>query len=68
MRKSGYMDEDYIKKLAATAGFRFDAESPINNNPKDTKDYPKECGHCPRRSLSVTRIATSIWPSASRIG
>jgi predicted methyltransferase len=40
MRKSGYMDEDYIKKLAATAGFRFDAESPINNNPKDTKDYP----------------------------
>jgi predicted methyltransferase len=41
MRKSGYMDEDYIKKLAATAGFRFDAESPINNNPKDTKDYPE---------------------------
>ena len=39
MRKSGYMDEDYIKKLATTAGFRFDAESPINNNPKDTKDY-----------------------------
>jgi predicted methyltransferase len=40
MRKSGYMDEDYVKKLATTAGFRFDAESPINNNPKDTKDYP----------------------------
>src|SRR5439155_24176836 len=39
--KSGYMDEDYIKKLAGTAGFRFDAESPINNNPKDTKDYPE---------------------------
>jgi predicted methyltransferase len=41
MRKSGYMDEDYVKKLAATAGFRFDAESPVNNNPKDTKDYPE---------------------------
>jgi predicted methyltransferase len=41
MRKSGYMDEDYIKKLAGTAGFRFDAESPINDNPKDTKDYPE---------------------------
>jgi predicted methyltransferase len=41
MRKTGYMDEDYIKKLAATAGFRFDAESPVNNNPKDTKDYPE---------------------------
>jgi predicted methyltransferase len=41
MRKSGYMDEDYVKKLAATAGFRFDAASPVNNNPKDTKDYPE---------------------------
>jgi predicted methyltransferase len=41
MRKSGYMDEDYIKKLAATAGLRFDAQSPVNNNPKDTKDYPQ---------------------------
>jgi predicted methyltransferase len=41
MRKSGYVDEAYVKKLAATAGFRFDAESPINNNPKDTKDYPE---------------------------
>jgi predicted methyltransferase len=39
MRKSGYMDEDYIKNLAAIAGFRFDAESPVNNNPKDTRDY-----------------------------
>jgi len=41
MRKSGYVDEAYVKKLAAAAGFRFDAESPINNNPKDTKDYPE---------------------------
>ena len=40
-RKSGYMDESYVKKLAATAGFRFDAESPVNDNPKDTKDYPE---------------------------
>lgn len=41
MRKSGYVDEAYIKKLAVTAGFRFSAESPVNNNPKDTKDYPE---------------------------
>ncbi len=39
-RKSGYVDEAYVKKLAAAAGFRFDAASPINDNPKDTKDYP----------------------------
>lgn len=41
MSKSGYVDEAYLKKLATTAGFRFDGESPINNNPKDTKDYPE---------------------------
>jgi predicted methyltransferase len=41
MSKSGYVDEAYLKKLATTAGFIFDGESPINNNPKDTKDYPK---------------------------
>ena len=40
-RKSGYVDEAYVKKLAANAGFRFAAESPVNNNPKDTKDYAK---------------------------
>jgi predicted methyltransferase len=39
MRKSGYVDEAYVKKLATTAGFRLDGESPVNNNPKDTKDY-----------------------------
>ncbi|MBS0366122.1 MAG: class I SAM-dependent methyltransferase [Proteobacteria bacterium] len=41
MRKWGYVDEAYVKKLAASAGFRFDAESPVNHNPKDTKDYPQ---------------------------
>jgi predicted methyltransferase len=39
--KSGYTDEAYVKKLATTAGFRFDGESAVNDNPKDTKDYPK---------------------------
>jgi predicted methyltransferase len=41
MSKSGYVDEAYVKKLAANAGFRFDGESPVNDNPKDTKDYPE---------------------------
>jgi predicted methyltransferase len=40
-RKSGYVDEAYVKKLATSAGFRLAGESPVNNNPKDTKDYPK---------------------------
>jgi predicted methyltransferase len=40
-KKSGYVDEAYVKKLATAAGFRFDAASPVNDNPKDTKDYAK---------------------------
>jgi len=39
-KKSGYVDESYIKTLAAKAGFRFVAGSKVNDNPKDTKDYP----------------------------
>jgi len=40
-RKSGYVDEAYVRKLATDAGFRFVAASAVNDNPKDTKDYPK---------------------------
>jgi predicted methyltransferase len=40
-KKSGYVEEAYVKKLATDAGFRFEASSPVNNNPKDTKDYPE---------------------------
>lgn len=38
---SGYLPEDEVIKLATAAGFRLDARSEINANPKDTKDYPK---------------------------
>ncbi|MBL6749357.1 MAG: class I SAM-dependent methyltransferase [Nevskia sp.] len=40
-RNSGYVNEAYIKALAANAGFRFAGASPVNDNPKDTKDYPE---------------------------
>ena len=36
----GYVQEAYVKGLAQEAGFKFDASSEINANPKDTKDYP----------------------------
>lgn len=35
----GYVREDVVIALARKAGFRFVASSPINSNPKDTKDY-----------------------------
>jgi predicted methyltransferase len=39
--KSGYMTEAYVIERATAAGFKLDAKSEINANPKDTKDYPK---------------------------
>lgn len=38
---SGYLPQDYVVKLATDAGFKLVAESEINANPKDTKDYEK---------------------------
>ncbi|WP_164156566.1 class I SAM-dependent methyltransferase [Sandarakinorhabdus rubra] len=40
MKKLGYMKPSYVKALAAKAGFKLAAESEVNANPKDTKDYP----------------------------
>jgi predicted methyltransferase len=39
--ESGYLPEEMVIKLATDAGFKLDAKSEINANPKDTKDYPK---------------------------
>ncbi|RAP58577.1 methyltransferase domain-containing protein [Oleiagrimonas sp. MCCC 1A03011] len=41
VRGSGYLPQDYVIKLAEQAGFKLDAKSDVNANPKDTKDYPK---------------------------
>jgi predicted methyltransferase len=38
--KSGYVREDAVIALAEKAGFKLEARSEINANPKDTKDYP----------------------------
>jgi predicted methyltransferase len=35
----GYVTEEYVIKHAQMAGFKLDAKSEINANPKDTKDY-----------------------------
>lgn len=36
-----YVGEEYAIRLIESAGFKLVARSSINNNPKDTKDYPK---------------------------
>ena len=38
--RSGYMTFDYVVQMAEAAGFRLDASSEINANPKDTTDHP----------------------------
>ena len=40
-KNSGYLPVDVVVKLATGAGFKLAAQSEINANPKDTKDYPK---------------------------
>jgi len=37
---TGYVHEDYVKALAAEAGFEFAGASEINANPADTADHP----------------------------
>lgn len=41
MKESGYLTEDLVIKLATDAGFKLDAKSEVNANPKDTADHPK---------------------------
>jgi predicted methyltransferase len=40
-KNTGYLPVDAVVKLATDAGFKLVAQSEINANPKDTKDYPK---------------------------
>jgi predicted methyltransferase len=40
-KESGYMTEAYVIERATAAGFKLDAKSEINANPKDSKDYAK---------------------------
>lgn len=37
---TGYVHEDFVKAIAASAGFEFVAGSEINANPADTADHP----------------------------
>lgn len=48
----GYIPESFVIGLAEAAGFRLDARSAINANPKDTKDYPDGVWTLPPRLRS----------------
>ena len=40
MKKSGYLTEALVIDLATRAGFRLEAKSEVNANPKDSADHP----------------------------
>lgn len=46
-KKSGYLPEAAVIAEAEKAGFKLEARSDINNNPKDTKNYPKSVWSLP---------------------
>lgn len=39
VKKSGYLPQAYVISLAEKVGFKLDAKSEVNANPKDSKDY-----------------------------
>lgn len=50
---NGYVQEAFVRQLAAEAGFIFVAASEINANPEDTKDHPFGVETLPPRLLTA---------------
>ena len=57
---SGYVHEDFVKALAAAAGFEFVEASEINANPTDTTDHPFGVWTLPPVSQTADRDGNSI--------
>jgi predicted methyltransferase len=52
---NGYVQEPYVKRLAAETGFAYVSASEVNANPKDTKDHPFGVWTLPPDRLSAPR-------------
>ena len=52
---SGYVQEAFVKQLAAEAGFAFEASSEINANPRDTRDHPFGVWTLPPQRMTAPR-------------
>lgn len=50
MKTSGYLTEALVTQLATDAGFKLDAKSEVNANPKDTTDHPNGVWTLPPRN------------------
>lgn len=57
---TGYVHEDFVKAMAASAGFEFVEASEINANPADTADHPFGVWTLPPVSRSTDREGNSV--------
>lgn len=57
---TGYVHEDFVKAMAASAGFDFVEASEINANPADTADHPFGVWTLPPVSRSTDREGNSV--------
>lgn len=57
---SGYVHEDYVKAMAAAAGFEFVEASEINANPADTADHPFGVWTLPPVSTTTDREGNTV--------
>jgi len=62
--KSGYVREDFAIRLIESQGFTLVAQSDVNANPKDTKDYPQGVWTLP----PVYRLGDKDRPTYAAIG
>ena len=61
--RDGYVNTAYVVALARKAGFKLEAKSEINANPKDTKDHPlRGLDACRRRGAVPRRLSSSSAP------
>jgi predicted methyltransferase len=58
----GYVNTSYVIAAVEKAGFKLDASSEINANPKDTKDYPFGVWTLPPTDAKTTPSFLLPWP------
>ena len=57
---TGYVHEDFVKALAASAGFEFVGDSEVNGNPLDTADHPFGVWTLPPVSRTTDREGNAV--------
>jgi predicted methyltransferase len=65
--QDGYVSTSVMVAMVEKAGFKLEASSEINANPKDTKDYPLGVWTLPPTSTRVKLGYIATWPGQQPI-